>query len=279
MDTVDFNGFDCNSMRCIFCKQDSSTSRTVEHIIPESLGNKEHTLPPGVVCDNCNSYFGLKVEKPLLDSDYFRHSRFRNVVANKEGRIPTIKALCLPSRVLVEIMRDKEGKSIYPSREIDESRFIESISKQKTFDLIIPQPSLPEEQIVSRFLGKVAMETLTLIALGIPDGLSEITDKPELDELRNYVRGYSPLRDWPFHVRQIYPEDKLFNEDGYGECEILHSFKLLPTECQELYLVLVIFGVEYCINMGGPEIEGYLEWLKNHNFKSPLYMDDASLIE
>ncbi len=40
------------------------------------------------------------------------------------------------------------------------------------------------------------------------------------------------------------------------------------------YLVLVIFGVEYCINMGGPEIEGYLEWLKQHNFESPLYVDD-----
>ena len=28
-------------MRCIFCKQDSSISRTIEHIIPESLGNKD----------------------------------------------------------------------------------------------------------------------------------------------------------------------------------------------------------------------------------------------
>lgn len=271
MDIVNSQRSDCYSMRCIFCKQDSSTSKTIEHIIPESLGNKDHILPAGVVCDNCNNYFARKVEGPLLDSDYFRHSRFRNIVANKEGRIPAIKALCLPGRVLVEIMRDKEGKSIYPSREMDESRFIESISKQETFELLIPQPSLPEGQIVSRFLGKVAIETLALIALEIPDGLNEIIDKPELDELRNYVRGYGPLRDWPFHVRQIYPEDKLFCEDEYGECEILHSFKLLPTECQELYLVLVIFGVEYCINMGGPEIEGYLEWLKQHNLESPLH--------
>ena len=260
--------------RCIFCKQDSSTSITIEHIIPEALGNKDHILPPGVVCDDCNNYFARKVEGPLLDSDYFRHLRFRNVVANKEGRIPTIKALCLPDRILVEIMRDEEGKSICFSRETDVSRFTASISKRKTFNLIIPQPPLPEKQIVSRFLGKVALETLALIALEIPDGLDEITDNPELDELRNYVRGYGSLRDWPFHVRQIYSEDKVFHKDGYGECEILHSFKLLPTECQELYLVLVIFGVEYCINMGGPEIEGYLEWLKQHGFKSLLDIDN-----
>jgi len=173
-------------------------------------------------------------------------------------------------------MRDDEGKSIYLSREEDLSKFIDSISTHKTGELIIPQPPLPEEKIVSRFLGKVAMEALALIALEMPDGLNEITDEPELDELRNYVRGYSTLRDWPFHVRQIYPEDKLFYKDGYGECEILHSFKLLPTECHELYLVLVIFGMEYCINMGGPEIEGYLEWLKQHNFESPL---DPSIVE
>jgi len=257
-------------MRCIFCKADSSTSRTVEHIVPESLGNKNHVLPPGVVCDSCNNYFARKIEGPLLDSEYFRHLRFRNVVFNKEGRIPTIKALYLPDTILVEIMRDDEGKSIYASRETDEARFIESISKQETFNLIIPQPHLSEEQIVSRFLGKVAMETLALIALEIPNGLSEITDKPELDELRNYVRGYSSFGDWQFNVRRIYPEDKVFYEEGYGECEIVHSFKLLYTECQELYLVLLMFGVEYCINMGGPEIEGYLEWLKQHKFRSPL---------
>ena len=171
-------------------------------------------------------------------------------------------------------MRDEKGKSIYPSKEVDVSRFIASISTYKTGELIIPEPPLTEEQIMSRFLGKVAMETLALTALKVPDGIGEITDKPELDELRHYVRGYGLLKDWPFHMRQIYPEDKLFYEEGYGECEIMHSFMLLSTECHELYLVLVIFGVEYALNMGGPEIDGYIEWLKQHSFKSPLYLDD-----
>lgn len=261
-------------MRCIFCKKDSSNSKTIEHIIPESLGNKEHVLPVGVVCDNCNNYFARKIEGPLLDSAYYRHLRFRNVVVNKEGRIPTIKALYLPGKILVEIMRDGEGKSVYPSNEADTSRFIASISNYKTGELIIPEPPLTEEQIMSRFLGKVAMEALALTALEIPNGLDEITDKPELDDLRYYVRGSGILKNWPFHMRRIYPEDKLFYEEGYGECEILHSFKLLFTECQELYLMLVIFGMEYAINMGGPEIDGYIECLKQHSFKSPLYMDD-----
>jgi hypothetical protein len=67
-------------MRCIFCKQDSKDSKTIEHIIPESLGNKDHILLSGVVCDKCNNYFGLKVEKPLLETDYFKQARFRNSI-------------------------------------------------------------------------------------------------------------------------------------------------------------------------------------------------------
>ena len=44
-------------MRCLFCKQDSSSTKSVEHIIPESIGNKTLILPLGYVCDKCNNYF------------------------------------------------------------------------------------------------------------------------------------------------------------------------------------------------------------------------------
>lgn len=69
-------------MRCIFCKVNSSNSKTVEHIIPESLGNTEHILRPGIVCDKCNNYFAREVEKPLLDTQYFIQARFHNMIGN-----------------------------------------------------------------------------------------------------------------------------------------------------------------------------------------------------
>ena len=52
-------------MQCIFCHKDTSLSKSVEHIIPESLGNKHHYLPQGYVCDQCNNYFSIKIEKEL----------------------------------------------------------------------------------------------------------------------------------------------------------------------------------------------------------------------
>lgn len=40
----------------------------------------------------------------------------------------------------------------------------------------------------------------------------------------------------------------------------------------ELYFVLIVFGIEFVINLGGPYIDGYLKWLERHNNISPLYL-------
>jgi hypothetical protein len=259
-------------MRCIFCKQDSSTSKTVEHIIPEALGNKEHILPRGVVCDNCNSYFGLKVEKPLLDSDYFRQARSRNLIYNKESRVPSISGVLLPGFIPIEMMWDKEGHSIFPTRERDTSKLINVLRYIQKGELIVPIMERPEEHLMSRFLAKTALEVLASRFLAVPGGLGEVIDKSELDELRHYARFGAPPKFWPFDTRVVYPEGKMFVE-GTQRYEVLHEYTLLYTESSELHLVVAILGIEYVINMGEPEIDGYIEWLKQYGFKSPLYID------
>jgi hypothetical protein len=60
----------------------------VEHIIPESLGNVDHVLPVGVVCDGCNHYFARKVERQILESPMFLRLRADMAIPNKRGRIP-----------------------------------------------------------------------------------------------------------------------------------------------------------------------------------------------
>ena len=75
-------------MYCIFCKIESKNECSVEHIIPESLGNIKHTLPRGVVCDKCNQYFARKIERPLLESEMFKFLRANRRIPNKRGRIP-----------------------------------------------------------------------------------------------------------------------------------------------------------------------------------------------
>lgn len=41
----------------------------------------------------------------------------------------------------------------------------------------------------------------------------------------------------------------------------------------EIYFVIAMWGMEFAINMGGPTIDGYLDWLKKHNNQSPLYLE------
>ena len=38
-------------MKCLFCKQSSTDTKSVEHVVPESLGNTKFILPLGYVCD------------------------------------------------------------------------------------------------------------------------------------------------------------------------------------------------------------------------------------
>ncbi|MBE0552437.1 MAG: hypothetical protein IH625_01980 [Rhodobacteraceae bacterium] len=57
-------------MICVFCLCEKEGQRSVEHIIPESLGGGDWAvLPPETVCDLCNQYFGAKVESEVLQ-DY-----------------------------------------------------------------------------------------------------------------------------------------------------------------------------------------------------------------
>src|SRR6476659_2147352 len=75
-------------MRCIFCKLNSESSVSIEHIIPESLGNVEHVLPRGWVCDRCNNYIAREVEKPFLETLYAKSARFEMRVPSKKKRVP-----------------------------------------------------------------------------------------------------------------------------------------------------------------------------------------------
>jgi len=43
------------------------------------------------------------------------------------------------------------------------------------------------------------------------------------------------------------------------------------TDRHEMYFVLALFGEELTINMGGPHLDGYHEWLKQNDGASPLY--------
>lgn len=260
-------------MRCIFCKSNSEGSVSVEHVIPESLGNEDHVLPRGWVCDGCNNYLATKVEKPFLDSLYGRNSRSSMCIPNKRGRIPPAEGWHAQSRTRVEVLyAPREDICVGAAPGEDESRWVESLQTDAHGTLYIPTPDTPESNnITARFIAKVALEVLALRCIGIAGWNDELVDMPELDELRRYVRRGIPNLLWPVHIRRIYAQDFLFPDDVHGPHQVLHEFDILHTPAGEYFVVMAILGLEYVINLGGPELDGYHEWLKSNGGKSPLY--------
>lgn len=116
------------------------------------------------------------------------------------------------------------------------------------------------------------MEVLAFKLLDVLGGLEEIVNKPELDELRNYVRRGSPNNIWPYSKRPLYVPHHLFN-DGNEIYELLHEYDILVTDNSEFYIVVILFGDEYALNLGGREIGGYERWLEANDGKSPLCME------
>ena len=91
-------------MRCLFCKQDSTNTKSIEHVVPESLGNTSFVLPLGYVCDKCNNYFAREVEKPFLELPEIKLLRFQESIPSKKKRMPTIDAI-LNGKVPIKLKR------------------------------------------------------------------------------------------------------------------------------------------------------------------------------
>lgn len=108
-------------MRCIFCKKTDVSFNSIEHIIPESIGNLEHTLAKGIVCDICNNYFSREVEGPFINSEVLIDIRNKMKIASKRKRIPDeIKSdmLKMPDQRIVARFLCKVGLEVLTQRAI-----------------------------------------------------------------------------------------------------------------------------------------------------------------
>lgn len=264
-------------MRCIFCKFDSAGSRSVEHIIPESLWNTKQILPPGVVCDKCNNYFSRKVEKQFLGSPEIERLRFHQAIPSKKGRIPPIQGVISGSMLPVKICRTMQEGDMVMSVETDHDQF-ELVNSGESSTIYIPVGTgIPVADITSRFLAKVALEAIAQRLLDAEGGINYIVEEEQFDLIRNHAR-YGHTRNWPYFSRRIYDADRAEQVHGLDSQKV-HEYDFLSTSHGELYFVLALYGVELTINIGGPCIEGYEAWLVENNNASPLYWGKNAILE
>lgn len=208
----------------------------------------------------------------MLISEYFTHARFRNAIPSKKGRIPPLEIVYCSGGIELGMYRTIKGRQgLYPIDEVNSKKLIDYLRKHNTGKLYIPVPGSPAPYTVGQFLAKVGLEILTHRVMHFPGWEESVVFRKELDELREFARYGSKNKLWPYYERRIYGEHEKRIDANENAYETMHEFDLLYTRDQELFSVICILGVEYTINLGGPEIDGYLKWLEENNYESPLY--------
>lgn len=274
------------NMRCIFCKETSDRSRSVEHIIPESLGNSKAVLPRGVVCDGCNNYFARKIEQPLLAEPFFSDLRGRQRVESKKGRIPR-------SGMVIADLTDglrRPGMVHTPARRHESLRIPQLDVTPDIFQRVIDNPQsirvlprleeLQNKVLMSRLLAKIALGMLTDRVMVRDDWETFIIDNVEFDRIRNWARRGSGVN-WEYSERAIYGENQSFFSLISNAQQLVWEWTplviWLAVERAAVYSVLCLFGTEYAISYVDPGIEGYKLWLEKRGGRSPLY--DPSVVK
>ena len=264
------------AMRCIFCKQDSSASRSIEHVMPESLGSKRRTLRPGIVCDKCNNYFARKVEKPILTHPSMRNLRAWYQVPNKRGKRPSVLGHIAGIDVMINLSLGPNGQlRVEPEQERDRKRLEGVMGPGPGGNLASPLlfkfEMDPPKREMSRFLAKIALEAVAETFCSEPGGTEELVDSAFFDNVRVYARYGTNYPDWPYSQRRIFPEETLMRhpetnewvQAGFGRGWFMNRQR--ETLCAFLF-----YGIEFVFNVGGPSIHGYEEWLREHNNISPM---------
>lgn len=99
---------------CIYCGS-SAPAKGISHIVPESLGGPASPVAPaGIVCDQCNQYFGQKVESLALRSFPFNMVRLSLGIPSKKNKpfsmpymLGTIRATGIPNQIGIDPKNEK----------------------------------------------------------------------------------------------------------------------------------------------------------------------------
>jgi len=217
------------TIRCLFCDGTGPFS-TVEHVIPESLGNDDFLLR-GEVCDQCQRYFGKEVEKYVLEKTPIAVWRALLGIQSKKGKLPSIDMSISERRrgILPEYSRhhdngvgftaEEDGStSVHCDDATIEQKIVDQSRTQLRFVL-----SPKHLVLMGRFLGKIAIE-MYCVADTVRARL------PRYDQLRQYARQGLRRDIWPIFHRNVGSLRDLreyeADEDGVLEHSLCYQYCL-----------------------------------------------------
>ena len=223
----------------------STNSKSVEHVVPESLGNIDFTIPCGHICDKCNNYFATHIENEFLNIEFIKMLRSFHRAISKNGKIPDLDALFAGEETKIEYDAKTGKASIGLSPET-----VYRLMQNGFPNMFITRggdiTELSNNYAVSRFLLKVFTETNIYYALkhNSEKNLLIIGDD-KFRELFDYVRiGSKDKKIYSYTVQQTKELNPQTDDDFVCNIEITYDkgFKLAG-------MVFRLYELEFVLNI------------------------------
>ncbi len=237
-------------MNCLFCNKEGAIFNTVEHIIPESLGNDDLLLE-GNVCDKCQNYLSQN-ENYILSRTPIGFWRTLLSIPTKKNKRPSVDfSKADATKGLIPDYHPANDNVVFQAHDDFTTELIPNASiltqlnqEGKGQAKYIFTPKAIYE--IGRFLGKIGLE---LICKMDPATARNV----EFDAIRKFVRQGSLKDLWPvFHANQGTIND-LFSykiNNGVAEEEITcYSYSMNKVDTH--YLLNLVIGTDswfLCLN-------------------------------
>jgi HNH endonuclease len=209
--------------KCLYCLKDANEVAfgTVEHVIPESLGNNtKFVLPKGYVCDGCQNYFATGIENRILSHPILAIQRFNSGIPSKKGLPPKYK------RDFIEISRNSDGNPIYKFHEEKlktalRERRVKTINKngkrrlQETIEM-----TKKDLAMFTRFLLKMALGMLVLHSPGANPWTNQTYDPygEGLESARVFARNPKVKDPWSIWIQKL-DQEQIIEQKFWEENE------------------------------------------------------------
>lgn len=196
-----------------------------EHIIPKSLGNDDLILEKGTICDACNNYFALNIEKPFLELESIKLLRSYHLIPSRKDKVPQLDVLF--NGDIAKLKYDKHLNSFFLEINPETANKLSSTSFPRMFfSKGIDIKELENNYIVSRFLVKIFTEIYLYYELkyiqedkSIKDDFYLIYDD-KMQELMQYVRYGKIGKIYEYQITQSKEIIPYANDDFVAMIEI-----------------------------------------------------------
>lgn len=167
---------------CIIC-DNPNQAKSVEHIVPESFGNKDYVMEKNNICDSCNSRFA-KFEGKALTNTVFVMERARFGIETKKGK--NVKGKIGELTIKGD---EKFRKDLVTVKGLNKENFKKFDPSTRIGELIVKGFD-KSEVATSRMLLKIGIEALFT-------SRRKIFEKYDFTELKGYLTNKTN-EDWGF---------------------------------------------------------------------------------